>query len=33
MAGNSTYTDGSGWNGGPKVPYHRDWIIGIMSSN
>lgn len=21
------------FNGGPKVPYHRDWIIGIMDAN
>lgn len=21
------------YNGGPKVPYHRDWIIGIMAAN
>lgn len=21
------------FNGGPKVPYHRDWIIGIMNAN
>ncbi|MCA9539954.1 MAG: trypsin-like serine protease [Myxococcales bacterium] len=21
------------YNGGPKVPYHRDWIIGIMNAN